>query len=945
MGQAAEGFPAKFKRQRIKLHTNKLNVAVGLLNQYTDFTGYLRDYLPDIRIGKTYESSTQITHPVFATAHIPDGATVFFVPRAAGSVPGLGAILVQALISAAISIAVMVLSSLLFPPPQTSNDKRKSTLYEGGLNTQKEGVALSYIAGREVLCGFNVIEADVDITNTGGTNTTATGFDAIRNRLSQAILQSNESYANLKNTVAGSKGGGKTIPNSVFSNVSLRMLGAVGMGEIEGIVGDTQEEKEKNIYINETPARNRGTNQLDFQGFAWEERPGIAGQSALPMTPGITSIQNENVELKYSTGPLTYTITAGSVNRAKMIINYDALLYTDKKGNQSPTSVTVAFNVKRESDPIWQPAGTYTVTEKSSERVQRTFVVDAPSGDPTEAWQFQVYRITADSTEDMLQNGTHFGGWVEITDKEYTYDGTGDAPATALFGCAIDLAQFNNGSEPPEIGLLVSGTKVRVPINFDPVTRTYTGPWNGAWKWASTDNPVWHFYHIATHPDLCAFPESYFNVSSLYLTAQFCDEKVNGRPRYSLNKQFTDEKDAWPFLVELASSIRAWPYFNGTEIILVQDRPQNQPDHYINNTMVEDGIFSYKLTPIEERYNEIRVEYDNPDDYFRKGIVVYRDEAAIAENVAKGLSSNGVISQTYYKVGCSNKQEAYDFARLLCYISQNEIESVEFHTLLTAAAYAPGQIVEIDDWTITGKQPHGRVLDIIDETHLLLDQPFSFEAGESYSAHLVVNNQLVIRPITMFLTDTTTDHVPVDTTGCEYGTPIGIVQTGGTQPRQFRIVDIIDAGNGKFTVNARLHYEGKYEWVETDAPVPDTPWTQMVLNLPPVTGLTAVGHSASDDLRGPQHSIEISWNAFTDPSLKVKSYLLEIMEPGSSQWTRAYEGTSTVFTLKDAAEGRYVISVKAINILNQSSDVASYNFDFTYGSVDGVLPPVFIGLD
>lgn len=955
LGRFADPMPKKYKRQRLKLHTNKLSEVVALLDQYYDFSGELRTYIPEIRIGTTLANSKQLINPAFATAHIPDGSTIYIVPRPQGSGPAIGAALVDALIAAAVSIAVQILTSLLFPPPQTTNDKRKSVLYSGGLNTQKEGVALPYIAGRRVLCGGNVIEADVDITNTGGASTKRTflgiPYDTPDKLNDGTWWTGTDGYNDLRDTVQGSKGGGNTIPNNIFSNASLRILLATGMGEIEGIVGNTVEEKEQNIYFNEVPARDHGTGQLQFNGLVWEERNGVLGQSPIPITPGIPSVQNRSIDLKQSTGPITETVTAPNVNRIKVLFNVNALINTDKKGNQHETDITLGVNVKRESQLIWQNAGIFTVVRKSSDRFQLQFPIPAPAGDPEDRWQFQVYRLTGDSTDDKLTNDTSFAGWSEIIDEEYAYDGSGAAPATALYGCGIDLAQFNNGSEPPEIALLLSGTKVRVPLNYDPVARTYatTGPgtaggmWDGQWKYASTDNPVWHWLNIATDPQLCAFPDSYFNKGTLLQTAKYCDELVNGRHRFSLNKQFTDETGAWEFLVELASSFRAWCYFNGSEIILVQDRTQNQPTHYVNNSMVENGDFRYSMTPIEERFNEIRVEYDNPDDFYRKATVVYRDELSITENVNKGLSSNGVISQTYYKVGCTDAQEAYDFARLLCFIHQKEIEILEFDTLIAAAAYAPGQIIEVDDWSVTGKQPHGRIADVVDSTHIKLDQPFTLEAGKSYTAHLVVNNQLVIRPVAIQSVDVTTDIIPVSSDMCEFGTPVGIVESGGVQPRQFRIVDIKDAGYGKFTVTARQHVEGKYEWAEEDIPVPVTQWTKMKLQLPPPTGLRASAHSWQDSLLGPQHSIEIAWDAYTDQSFKVKGYRVEVQEPGSSQWTDVYEGPNTVVTLKGAAEGNYVISVKAINILNQGSDAASISFSFNYGEVDTVYPPVFRG--
>lgn len=949
--------PRGFKRS-ITLHAATAKQAVALLNQVIPIYRMIDLTPAEFRIGPTWKNSTSLSgYQVSNNWTLPEGTTLHIGPHTGGN-EITTAMLITALVSTAVGFAVNFLLAQLMPAEQKTNDKRKSALYQNGLNTQTEGAVLSYIAGDRVLCGFNALETDVDYSSP------TTGYNAAWEaklggtgafRISDALRSANQAD--------GQKGGGKTMANTTFSDATLRLTAAVGAGEIGGIIGDTVEEKEKNIFIDRVPLRDHGTSQLNYNGISWAERYGIEDQSPIPITPGVPSNFDENVELRaYNVGttspaqPITRNVTSPAASRVKVRIRYNALMRTSKKGNQKTTDVGGGFEVKRLSAATWTNAGTWHANEKSSDSFVRNYTVLAPPktvGDEEDPWMFRVYRTTPDSTDDKLQNDTAFNGWVEYQDLELAYDGSGGEVPTALFSTMIELAQFDQGSN-PEIALLARGQKVRVPDNYDPVTRTYDGFWNGAWKEAVTSNPVWHWLEIATNPRMgCGFPLSYFNPAELLKTAKYCDEDVHGRPRFTLNKQFTDEMDGWQGLIDLAQTFRAFPYNNGSEIILTQDRPQDAVDHYVNNSAVADGKFRYGSAPVQERLNEVIVEYDNPDDYFLKATVVYRDEDSIARRKANGLANNGVVSRTVYKIGCTNRQEAYDYARILVFCAQKEYKTVEFDTMLAGAGYAPGQLIEVDDWNRSGKTPNGRVAEIIDATTLRLDNAIPVKAATAYRAHMTVGNGLDTRPIAMFSTDETTDIIHVDTTDLEADTPIGIVEasSAAVQPVVFRIKDIVEAGQGRYTIKAGIHHEGKFAFFDDNVPVNYSPWTQLNPITPIPTGLTAKARSYTDEQLGPQNVFEVSWNAIDTTSedgyrLMLQGYLLEVRRPGSGVWEEVYRGPNTFATMLNAEPGDHVFSVRSINTLGKLSPAMILRVPFEYGTSDEVVyPPEFVRFD
>jgi len=710
------------------------------------------------------------------------------------------------------------------------------------------------------------------------------------------------------------------------------------------------------------PLRDRGTSQLNYNGISWAESYGIEGQSPIPITPGIPANFDGNIEITQQLASggsqfyVTNTTTDAEVSRVKVRISFNGLMRTSKKGNQKVTDVGGGFEVKRLSASTWQNAGTWYANEKSSDTFVRDYTLYAPAktaGNEADPWMFRVYRTTPDSTDDKTQNDTAFNGWVEYHDQELAYDGSGGEVPTALFSAMIDLSQFELGSS-PEIAVIVRGQKVRVPDNYDPVTKTYSGFWNGAWKYAVTSNPVWHWFHIATDPRMgCGFPEDFFNKFALLDTAKYCDEVVNGRTRFTLNKQFTDETDGWQGLIDLAQTFRAYPYFNGSEVVLMQDRPQDAVDHYVNNSAVADGKFKYGSAAVQDRLNEVMVEWDDPEDYYRKAIVVYRDQASIDRNKALGLANGGVVTKTVYKTGCTNRQEAYDFARILVFCAQKEFQTVEFDTMLAGAGYAPGQLIEGSDWSRTGLPPHGRVKAILGPTQLMLDNATPLKAGTAYVAHMTVGNGLDTRPITMVSQDTETTIINVDTTDLEADTPIGIVENSpaAVQPRVFRIKDIVESGQGRYTVKGTIHYEGKFAFFDDNVPVEYSPWTQLNPITPTPTGLKATQRSYTDEMLGPQNVFDVSWDGVDTTTesgyrLLFGGYLLEVRRPGSGAWEEVYRGGNTFATMTNAEPGEHIFSLRSLNTLGKSSPATTLKVTFVYGDNGKVVyPPVFVRFD
>lgn len=101
------------------------------------------------------------------------------------------------------------------------------------------------------------------------------------------------------------------------------------------------------------------------------------------------------------------------------------------------------------------------------------------------------------------------------------------AQHTALLYIEFDSSQFNGSI--PQISCEPRGRVIRVPDTYDPETRTYSGTWTGAFKWAWTDNPAWIFYDLVVSDRFGLgnrLTAANIDKWTLYQVAQYCDQPV-----------------------------------------------------------------------------------------------------------------------------------------------------------------------------------------------------------------------------------------------------------------------------------------------------------------------------------------------------------------------------------------------------------------------------------
>ena len=277
----------------------------------------------------------------------------------------------------------------------------------------------------------------------------------------------------------GSGGGGGSTPTLLNDNLTskqfYRVLDIISEGPIYGPV---DQQHLSSFMLNKTPITN-GNGDVSVSGVSVAWRPGSSNQSPISGFDMIESTSIVNTEVTQKT-PLVRTVTDKDVTRVRLNIGVSALSQQDSQGNQSNTSVTMVVET-RTGNGAYQTAKTVTISGKISGEYLEAHVIDAPE---TKPFDIRIRRVTEDSTSDLLNNGTIWNSYTEITDDSLSY------PYTAVCGAVIDRDQY---TDTPNRTYHLRGLIVDVPDNYDSLTRIYSGIWMGGFKSAWTNNPAWIF--------------------------------------------------------------------------------------------------------------------------------------------------------------------------------------------------------------------------------------------------------------------------------------------------------------------------------------------------------------------------------------------------------------------------------------------------------------------
>ncbi len=496
-----------------------------------------------------------------------------------------------------------------------------------------------------------------------------------------------------------SSGGGKAktptlINDNLYHKQFYRVLDIISEGPIYGPVNTKA--PLNSVMLNDTPVTDaNGNTSVPGVSVAW--RNGTLDQSPINGFNAIESTVIVNAQVKHDT-PIIRTVSDPNVARVRLNIGVDSLVQSDEQNNQHNTSVMMMIDVKPSSSSAWTLVKDVTIGPgKISGEYLEAHIINAPDEKP---FDIRVRRVTADSTSDLLRNGTRWSSYSEIIDDNLSY------PHTAVAGAVIDHDQY---TDTPTRTYHLRGLIVDVPDNYNPETRTYSGLWLGGFKKAYTNNPAWIFRYLVKNERFgLARHAGYIDVDdgALYTLSQYCDQLVDDgygglEPRVTLNAYITEQMSARDLLDNIAGMFRGIALWDGQRLTVMIDAPQD-PIATITNANVVDGAFTRSSIARAECYNAVIVSWTDPENGWEQSKEYVADDELIARD--------GYNETTLEAFGCTSRGQAYRAGKWLIETAKREPSKFTFKMARDAIHFTPGDIIEILDNNRAGARLGGRIV-------------------------------------------------------------------------------------------------------------------------------------------------------------------------------------------------------------------------------------------
>ncbi|MDX7539627.1 TipJ family phage tail tip protein [Serratia marcescens] len=691
----------------------------------------------------------------------------------------------------------------------------------------------------------------------------------------------------------GGGGGGHTpveSPDSVQSIARAKMLFALGEGEFAGGLDGT------NIFADGTPALNADGSE-NFPGFRWEFRPGTQAQDYIQ---GIPAVENEitiGTELKNGT-PWVRSVSNLQLSAVRLRFGWPMLQKQEDNGDVNGYRIEYAIDVATDGGS-YQEMLTAAIDDKTTSLYERSHRINLPKA--TTGWQLRVRRLTPNANSARIADRMNIEALTEIIDAKLRY------PNTALLYVEFDSKQFPNI---PKISCAPRGRVIRVPDNYDPETRNYTGVWTGGFKWAYSDNPAWVFYDIILADRFGLgdrIDSTQVSESELYRIAQYCDQLVpDGRggdgmePRFTCNVYIQSREDAWTVLSDLAGIFRGMTYWGQNQMVALADMPRDMDFTYTRANVI-DGKFTYSSASERTRYSTAMVSWSDPANHYADAI-----EAVFDSDLVRRYD----VNQTELTaIGCTRQSEANRRGRWAL-LTNSKDRTVSFSVGLDGMIPMPGHIVGVADQMVAGRVIGGRI-SAVDGRKLTLDRKPGAKVGD----RLIINlpsGKAQARTVQavddrMVTVTTAYSEIPVPESAWSIDADDLAVQL-------YRVVGIADNGDNTFTINATEHDPNKYARIDTGARIDDRP----ISVIPP-------------GVQSPPANVQISESSAIIQGLAVATLRVSWDKPENAiayeaEWRRDSGNWITVprtltlgFEVAGIYAGRYQARVRAIN----SSEISS----------------------
>lgn len=678
----------------------------------------------------------------------------------------------------------------------------------------------------------------------------------------------------------GGKGDTEEYPNTLRARNIIRLIEIISEGEIEG--PGVNDDWEQSIQLSQGTPIKGADGKYNFKGIGIVTRSGLPDQTYMEGFPAAETPFTVGVEVKSgSPGPLTRRITTPNVNAVRVAMSTPALAKQDKDGNTVGNSFEFKIEVKADADDpgsAWVEKVRDTFTGKTTSEYQRSYRIGLTGGAP---YDVRVTRITADSEKAVDQNKSTWELYTEIIDRKLTF------PDTAVIGLSVNAELF--GTSFPDRGYLIKGLKISIPSNYDPVTRSYDGEWDGTFTTAWTNNPAWVLYDLITNNRYgCGdwFAAATVDKWGLYQLAQYCDawhEREGGstedydtltgkngvkdgrggyEPRFTINVTISSREQAYKVLDAVAGMMRTTLLWAGGLISFVQDRPKDST-RLFNQTNVINGEFVYAGSALSARHTVCTVSWNDPSQNYALDTIMVEDR--------EGIQRYGYNQVDIAAYGCTSYGQAYRAALYTLYTERLETDTVKFSIGLDNVDILPGEIIKVADPKLT-EAAHGGRLFTVAAGGGTMDRSFAFTPGVNYTLTAVTaSGDIAIRTLNNPGITTTAFTITEDFDSGDMPLigALFVIESDVVQHRLFRVISVTE-NQGTADIQALEYNAEKFTQIDqdilTNIEKPDFSDLPTPTSIDPPATLR-LSYSIKL-ISGVQHGeLRIEWSAVSDPYL------------------------------------------------------------------------------
>ncbi|WLG53996.1 phage tail protein [Pseudomonas extremorientalis] len=719
--------------------------------------------------------------------------------------------------------------------------------------------------------------------------------------------------------IYGAKGGSEKpktpteAPDSLRSVAIAKMLIAVGEGEFEGTP------TAKDIYLDNTPLQDPQGN-MNFPNVKWEWRTGAVDQSYIQ---GIPSIENEttiSTELRSGT-PWVRAISNTQLSAVRVRFAWPALQSVDSGGNVN--GYRIEYKVELATDGgAYQQVLSEAVDGKTTSLYERTRRIDLPKA--ATGWLMRITRLTVNQNNNKISDIMQIAGFTEVIDAKIRY------PNTALLYIEFSAEQFRSI---PAVTVETKLKKMQVPSNYDPVSRTYSGVWDGTFKQAWTDNAVWMTYDITTADRFGLgrrIKPWMVDKWELYRISQYCDQLVpDGKggmePRFICNLNLQSKADAWSLLRDISTIYRGMTYWAQGQVFTLADMPRATDfDFAYTRANVIDGKFTYSSASERTRYTRALISYDNPLNNYDTDVTAVTD--------AKLQRRYGDNPLEISAIGCTRESEAQRRGKWAL-LTNSKDRAVTFKVGLDGRIPLPGYVIPIADELLAGRPVGGRI-SAVNGKVITLDRDTQAKPGdrlilnlpdgkcEGRTVQLVSGRQLTV---------TVAYSVPPERE------LVWALDADDLAIPLYRVVSVARSEPGVFEISAVQYDPSKFAHIDTGARLEERPISVVPITVVPAPASVTLTSSYAVNQGIAISTMNISWPAVSG----AVAYDVE-WRKDSGNWIKVQRTGSTSVDVTGIYSGAYVARVRSVSAFEISSIWKSSSLTNLEGKTG--LPPAVSSL-